>query len=119
MPVASFDAVYCAIWRRFIDWRARRGRHDGVAAGGVDHGGGVLGGADVAVADDGDAHGVFHGGDVLPARLAGVAVLAGARVQGDCVEAAVLGEAGEVYADDLGVAPSMRNLTVKGMETEA
>ena len=75
--------------------------HDGVAVGGVDHGGGVLGSADVAVADDGDAHGVLDGGDVLPAGLAGVAVLAGAGVQGDGVEAAVLGEARELDADDL------------------
>src|SRR5437879_8677879 len=44
--------------------------HHGVAAGGVDHGGGVFGGADIAVADDRNADGVFHGGDVLPAGLA-------------------------------------------------
>jgi len=56
--------------------------HDGVAVGGVDHGCGVFGGADVAVADDWDVHGVFDGGDVLPAGLAGVAVFAGAGVEG-------------------------------------
>ena len=56
--------------------------HDGVAAGGVDHGGGVFGRADVAVADDRNVDGVLDGGDVLPAGLAGVAVLAGAGVQG-------------------------------------
>ena len=33
--------------------------HDGVAAGFGDHGGGVFGGADVAVADDGDVDGVL------------------------------------------------------------
>ncbi len=93
--------------------------HDGVAAGLGDHGDGVLGGEDVAIADDGDADGVLDGGDVLPARLAGVAVLAGAGVQGDGVQAAVFGDACELTQTMLLSFQPMRNLTVKGIETAA
>ena len=79
-------------------WVGGRGAadHDGVAVGCVDHGGGVLGRADVAVADDRNGDSVLDGGDVLPARLAGVAVLAGAGVKGDGVQAAVFGQASRV-----------------------
>ena len=88
--------------------------HDGVAASLGDHGDGVLGGEDVAVSDDGDAHGVLNRGDVLPARLAGVAVLAGAGVKRDGVQAAVLSEFRQRHADDVGVVPAHAELDREG-----
>src|SRR5262249_33528222 len=75
---------------------------------------GVLGSADVAVADDGDADGVLDGGDVLPAGLAGVSVFACAGVEGAGVEAAVFGHLGELDADDVGVVPSHAELYGEG-----
>lgn len=84
--------------------------HDGVAVGGVDHGGGVFGGADVSITDDRDVYGVLDGGDVLPAGLAGVAVFAGAGVEGAGVEAAVFGHLREVDADDVLVVPAHAEL---------
>src|SRR6185312_508074 len=65
------------------DPRIRRRRatdHDGVAAGGVDHRGRIFGRTDVAIADDRNLHGILDRGNVLPARVAGVAVFAGACV---------------------------------------
>ena len=88
--------------------------HDGVAVGLVDHGGGVFGSADVAVADDWNVDGVFDGCDVLPAGLAGVAVFAGASVESDGIEAAVFGDAGEIDADDVLVVPAHAELDGEG-----
>ena len=56
----------------------------------------------------------LHGGDVLPAGLAGVAVLAGAGVEGDGVEAAVFGQLGEFDADDVFVVPAHAELDGEG-----
>ncbi len=93
-------------------WIGGRGAadHHGVAAGLGDQGAGVFGGADVAIADDGDADGVFDLGDVVPAGLAGVALLAGAGVERDGVEAAVFGELRERDADDVVVVPAEAEL---------
>ena len=56
----------------------------------------------------------FDGGDVLPAGLAGVAVLAGAGVEGAGVEAAVFGHLREVDADDVLVVPAHAELDGEG-----
>ncbi len=66
--------------------------HDGVAVGFADHADGVFGRDDIAVADHGDLDGGFDFGDAGPIGLAGVALLAGAGMQGDGLEAAILGE---------------------------
>ena len=96
-----------------VRWRGAADHHS-IAAGGVDHRGGVLRRADVAVADDRNLHGILHSGDVLPASLAGVAVLARAGVQGDGVEAAVLGQLRELDADDVLVVPAHAELHGEG-----
>src|ERR1700733_11001011 len=44
--------------------------HDGVTSSLGDHGAGVFGAADIAVADDRNLHGIFYGGDPFPAGLA-------------------------------------------------
>jgi len=68
--------------------------HDGVAAGLFDHADGVFGRQDVAVTDDRNFHGGFDRGDAGPVGFAGIALFAGARVEGDGLEAAILGHAG-------------------------
>ena len=88
--------------------------HDGIAVGRVDHGGGVFGGADVAVADYRDIDCVLYCGYVLPAGLSCVAVLAGAGVEGYGVEAAVFGHLREVDADDVLVVPAHAELDGEG-----
>src|SRR5207237_10936894 len=86
--------------------RCGRAHHDGIAAGLLDYRGSVFRRAGVAVADDGNRDRVLHRRDVLPARLAGVAVLTRAGMQSDGVQAAVLGYLRQVYADDVGVVPA-------------
>jgi hypothetical protein len=74
----------------------------------------VLGRAYVAVADHRDRDGVLHRGDPLPARVAGVALLAGAAMQRDGVQAAVLGDLRQLHADDVGVVPAEPELHGEG-----
>src|SRR5579872_172555 len=86
--------------------RSAAADHDGVASGLRDHGAGVFGRTDVAVADDGNLHGVFDGGDPLPSSLAAVAHLASAGVKRNGGESAILGHAGQLDADDFFIVPS-------------
>src|SRR6185312_13104925 len=84
--------------------------HNSVAASLVDEGGGVFGRAHVSVADNGDGNCVLYGGDPLPARLTGVALLAGAGMQGDGSKAGLLRDAGQLHANDVVVVPAEANL---------
>src|SRR4051812_31667252 len=68
--------------------------HNGVAASLRDHGAGIFGRADIAIADDGNLHGVFNGGDPFPASVPAVSLLAGAGVEGDGGQAAAFCHAG-------------------------
>src|SRR5204862_6086833 len=61
--------------------------HDGVAAGFAHHARGVFRLVDVAVADHGNLHGLFDGGDDAPVGGAGVALRARARMRGNGFDA--------------------------------
>ena len=74
--------------------------HDGGATGLVDHARGVFGLVDVAVADDGDFHGLLDGGDDAPVRGAGVALLAGARMDGNGFDPNAFRHFGDVDGND-------------------
>src|SRR5260221_5208083 len=74
--------------------------HDGVAAGLPHHALGVFRRVDVAIADDGNAHGLLDGGDEIPVGLAGVALHARARVDGDGFDADGFRELGDVNGYD-------------------
>jgi hypothetical protein len=68
------------------DPRIRRGgpsNHHRIAARLRDHGAGVFGRTNIAVADHRNLHGIFHRGDPLPAGLAAVALFAGTGVKAD------------------------------------
>src|ERR1017187_9298762 len=80
--------------------------HDGVPIGFADHADGVLGRDDIAIADHGDPDGGLDGGDAVPIGLTGVALLAGARMQGDGVEPAILGELRHGDGDQIVVVPA-------------
>jgi hypothetical protein len=62
--------------------------------------------ADVAVSDDWNLDGLLDGGDPFPARVAAVALLAGASVQSNRAQAAALGDVSQFHADDFVVVPS-------------
>ncbi len=94
--------------------RCRAPDHDRIATGLGDHRGGVFRRQNVAIADHRDAHRILHGGDVLPARLAGVPVFPGPRMERDRVQAAVLGQPGELHADNVFVVPPHAELDRKG-----
>ena len=110
-PVASFDAVYCAIWRKIHGFEgaarpiitASQPVASTMAAA-------SSGRADVAVADHRDADRIGHRGDVLPSSLAGVAILARASVQRNGVQAAVLRQLRQLDADNVLVVPSHADL---------
>src|SRR5258706_6442433 len=74
--------------------------HDGVAAGLPLHALGVFRRVDVAIADDGNAHGLLDGGDEIPVGWAGVALHARARVDGDGFDADGFRELGDVNGYD-------------------
>src|SRR5258707_6656651 len=74
--------------------------HDGVAAGLPHHALGVFRRVDVAIADDGNAHGLLDGGDEIPVGLAGVALHARARVDGDGFDADGFRKLGDVNGYD-------------------
>src|SRR5450432_4138088 len=74
--------------------------HDGVATCFLDHAGGVFGSVDVAVADDGNLDGLLDAGDEGPVGVAGVALGAGAGVDGEAFYAGGLREFGDVDGDD-------------------
>src|SRR6185437_10339364 len=65
-----------------------------------------FGRANVAVAGDGNGNSLFNTGNPVPLRLAGVALLAGARMEGQAIEAFGLGHARQLHADDLRIVPS-------------
>jgi hypothetical protein len=75
---------------------------------------GVLGGADIAVADDGNGDGLFEAGDARPIGLAGISFLPGAGMQADAVDAFVLGHAGDVERAAEIVIPVPAHLDGKG-----
>ena len=66
----------------------------------------VFGSDDITVADDRDFDGSLDGGDAGPVGLAGVALLAGAGMQGDGVEAAIFGEFGHGDGHQVVIAPA-------------
>ena len=72
-----------------MDSQGRRGRSSPVAAGPRHHRRGVFRRADVAVADHRDRNRVFHRGDLFPAGMAGVTLLARAGMQRHCVQTAL------------------------------
>jgi len=78
----------------------RAADHYGVAAGLLDHALGIFGHVDVAITDYGNAYGLLDGGDDVPVGLAGVALHACARVDGDAFDADGFGEPGDVDRDD-------------------
>src|SRR5262249_21999190 len=80
--------------------------HNGVATGLADHAGGIFGSEYIAVADYGDFDRGFYFGDAGPVGLAAVALLAGARVQGDGLQSAFLGELRHADGDEFLVAPA-------------
>ena len=80
--------------------------HHRVTTGLRHHAASVLGAPNVPVADDGNFHGVLHRSNPFPARIAAIALLAGAGVQCDRAEAAVFCHPGQLYADDLLVVPA-------------
>ena len=80
--------------------------HDGVAARLGDYADGILGGDDVAVADDGNLYSSFDLGDAGPVGFSAVTLLAGAGVEGNRLETAVLGEAPHADGDQLLVIPA-------------
>ena len=75
--------------------------HDGIHAIAVEALAGALGGGDVAVAYDGDVHAgiLLHGAYQRPVGLAGVHLCAGAPVDGEGPDAAVLQLFGKVDND--------------------
>ena len=99
--------MYCSIWRKIHGFGGSAAAdHHRVAAGLRNHGGSVFRRAHIAVADDGNCHRVLHRGNPLPVRLSAVALLAGASVQGDRSQPAVLGHLREVDVDNFLVAPA-------------
>ena len=74
--------------------------HDGVAAGLLHHALGVFRRVDVAIAYYGNADGLLDRGDDIPVGLAGVALHARARVNGDGFDTDGFGELGDVDGDD-------------------
>src|SRR4029077_7248920 len=71
-----------------------------IAAGDAYDARGVFGSVDVAVTNDGNAHGLLDGRDEVPVGGASVALGAGARVNGYGFDARFLCQLGNVYGDD-------------------
>lgn len=85
--------------------------HEAGAAGDVQHALGVFGGADIAIADDGDfVDGSDDLSDAVEAGLAGEAHLRGAAMNGDEGDAGLFETFGEVRGDDGGVIPTEAEL---------
>src|SRR5262249_22270988 len=84
--------------------------HHSVAAGFSDHSDCVFRRANVAVADDREIHGGLDRGNPFPARGAAITLLTRARVHGDGIQAAILGHAGELDADNVVVVPAQAKL---------
>src|SRR5271168_1225385 len=74
--------------------------HHGVAAGFAHHARSVFRSVDVAVANHGNFHRVFYGGDDVPVGGAGVALRARARVDGHALDADAFGEFGDIDGDN-------------------
>ena len=88
--------------------------HDCIAVSKFEHADGVFRRDDIAVADDGDFDGGFDLGDTGPIGFAGVALLAGARVEGEGGEADVLGHFGDLDVDEFIVVPTGAELHREG-----
>ena len=88
--------------------------HDRVASGLRNHRAGVLGCADIAVADDRNFDRLLDGRDPLPARIAAIALLARAGVQGDATKPTGFREFREFHADNFLVVPAGAELHRKG-----
>src|SRR5206468_8121937 len=86
------------------------GDHDCVAARLTMHSHGIFGGPDVAVADYGNRQRLLHGGDLLPARVAGVHLRSRARMERQRPRASVLAPAGDVDRIAQLFAPTAANL---------
>ena len=89
----------------------RRGAadHDGIASGFGNHANGILWRANVTIANNRDAHGLFHIADYAPIRCAAIALHASARMNGDCFDAGLLGHLGDVNCDDIVLVPAGTN----------
>src|SRR6058998_226248 len=74
--------------------------HHGVTAGFTDHASGVFGMVDVAVADDGNFHGLLDGGYDAPVGGAGVTLGAGAGMDSNGFDADALRHFRNVDGDD-------------------
>src|ERR1700676_1891454 len=86
----------------------RRGppHHDRIAAGFPDHPLGIFRRGVVAVADPWNANCRLYFADARPVGGSAVALLAGARVQGDGLETAILGEARHANRHQLAIVPT-------------
>src|SRR5271165_171983 len=67
---------------------------------------GIHGCLHVAVADDGNLHGLLYGGDQVPVGAAGVTLRAGARVHGDGLDTGRFGELRDLDGHDGGFVPA-------------
>jgi len=86
--------------------RRRAADHDGVTTSLLDHTAGIFGSADIPVSDHRNLDRLLDCANPLPSRLAAIALLAGASMQGDGAQAAVLGHSRQSHTDDLLLAPS-------------
>src|SRR3984893_15670901 len=87
--------------------------HDGVAASLPHHALGVFRSIDIAITDDGNADALLDGGDDVPVSLAGIALHARARVNGNGFDADGLGELGDVNRYDGVFVPTCAELDGK------
>ena len=84
--------------------------HHGVASGFAQHAHRVFGRVDVAVADDGHAHGLLHIANDVPIGAPGVSLRARARMNGDAFDADLFGQARDFRGNDAVFIPSGANL---------
>ena len=83
--------------------------HDGIASCFGDHANGILWRANVTIADNRDAHSLFHIVDYAPIRCAAIALHASARMNGDCFDASLFGHTRYVNCDDISLVPARAN----------
>src|SRR5271163_87331 len=75
---------------------------------------GIHGRLNIAIADHGNLHGLLYGGDNFPVGAAGVALLAGAGVYGDSLDAHACREFRDFDGDDGGFVPAGAQLDGQG-----